>query len=77
LVVIDTSKKGLLAVLKDWHVEVVKEILKDAEKGWLSVEVYGFINKKTSYALAGGTISRASAINFMGDVAEQGVLNVG
>ena len=76
LVVIDTSKEGLLAVLKDWQVEVVEEILKDAEKGWLSVEVTGFINEKTAYSKAGGTISRASAINFLGDMAEQGVLNV-
>ena len=74
---IDTSKKGLLAVLKDWQVEVVKEILKDAEKRWLSAEVQQYINKKTAYSKAGGTISRASAINFLADMAKQGVINVG
>lgn len=74
MVELDTGKKGLLALQKDWQVELFTEILRDKKKTWTSREGLVFINKKTAYSKVGGTISRASVINYLDALAKEKIL---
>lgn len=63
---------GLDKVLKDYQIEALKLVWKKEEDGAISKEVYEHVN----VALKGvRTISRASIINFLNAMVDEGVLN--
>ena len=64
---LDTSKKGLKAVFKDWHLFVL-EYLSQGHRG-TSRELYLYVNRLLSEQ--GETISRASIINFLNYLADE------
>ena len=66
----DTSKKGLETVLKNWQIEAMRTVWGNPG-GMKSYTVW----KKVNEALDGGTISRASIINFLEDMRAMGVLS--
>ena len=68
---IDTSQQGLRMVLKDWEEEVLKVFWDDSQKEYTSKLVWDRVNQ----GLGLGSISRASIINFLEDMASLGVLN--
>ncbi len=67
--VIDPSKEGLEKVLRDYQIEALK-IIWATNKGLTSREVYQAVNDK----LGSRSISRASIINFLNDMCDEGVL---
>jgi len=69
-IVIDPSKKGLEKVLRDYQIMALKIIWNNDNKGMTSREVYQAVNK----TLGNKTISRASIINFLNDMCDEGVL---
>lgn len=69
-IVIDPSKTGLEKVLRDYQIEALKVIWGSNNKGLTSREVYQSVNK----VLESKTISRASIINFLNDMCDEGVL---
>ena len=63
---------GLAKVLRDYQIEALKSVWEKGEEGVNSREVYQQANK----ALKGiRTISRASIINFLNAMVDEGVLN--
>ena len=63
---------GLDKVLKDYQIEALKLVWTKEEDGAISKEVYEHVN----VALKGvRTISRASIINFLNAMVDEGVLN--
>jgi hypothetical protein len=66
-----TSQRGLSMVLKDWQEEAMKVLWGNPQKGQISREVFDQAKKR----LSPGSISRASIINFLEDMASMGVLN--
>jgi len=66
----DTSQKGLRMVLKDWQEETLRSLWENPQQGRISREVWDRVNQRMSPA----TISRASIINFLEDMASMGVL---
>ena len=66
----DPEKKGLAKILRDYQLEALKSVWKNGEKGLTSREVYEYVNGKID-----GSISRASIINFLKAMADEGVLN--
>ena len=66
----DTSQVGLRMVLKDWQEEALRSLWKNPQQGRISREVWDRVNQRMSPA----TISRASIINFLEDIASMGVL---
>ena len=66
----DTSQKGLRMVLKDWQEEALRSLWENPQQGRISREVWDKVNQRMSPA----TISRASIINFLEDMASMGVL---
>ena len=63
---------GLAKVLRDYQIEALKVVWEKGEEGVNSREVYQQANK----ALKGiRTISRASIINFLNAMVDEGVLN--
>jgi len=66
----DTSQKGLRMVLKDWQEETLRSLWENPQQGRISREVWDKVNQRMSPA----TISRASIINFLEDMASMGVL---
>ena len=69
--VIDPSKNGFEKVLRDYQIEALNMVWKSGESGTTSREVYQYVNG----ALQGKTVSRASIINFLNSMCEEGVLN--
>jgi predicted transcriptional regulator len=65
----DLSKDGLNMFFKDYQLEALK-ILWRSNPGLISREVWEQINQHPQI-----NISRASIINFLNDMAEQGILN--
>ena len=71
-IVVNPSKDGFEKVLRDYQIEALKIVWETPEKGVTSREVYAYVNK----ALEGvKTISRASIINFLNAMCDDGVLN--
>ena len=66
----DPEKKGLAKILLNYQIEALKSIWKNSEKGQTSREVYEYANGKIDES-----ISRASIINFLKAMADEGVLN--
>ena len=69
-IVIDPSKEGLEKVLRDYQIEALNIIWNIDNKGMTSREVYQAVNR----SLGDNTISRASIINFLNDMCDEGVL---
>lgn len=70
--VLNPDKEGLEKVLRDYQIEALKMVWSTEDKGVTSREVYVQVNK----ALEGTkTISRASIINFLNSMCDEGVLN--
>ena len=66
----DPEQKGLAKILRDYQIEALKSIWKNSEKGQTSREVYEYVSGKIDES-----ISRASIINFLKAMADEGVLN--
>ena len=70
--VIDPSRNGLEKVLRDYQIEAMKLIWAHNGEGMTSREVYDATNVK----LGGGkSVSRASIINFLNSMCDEGVLD--
>ena len=70
--VIDPSKDGFEKVLRDYQIEALNMVWSADSTGATSREVYQYVNK----ALTGKkTVSRASIINFLNSMCDEGVLN--
>jgi predicted transcriptional regulator len=68
---IDASQQGLRMVLKEWEEEAMTVLWDNSQKGLISREVFNQVNKR----LSPGSISRASIIYFLDDMAMMGVLS--
>jgi len=68
---LDTSQAGLRMVLKDWEEEALRSLWENPQQGCISREVCDRVNQR----LKPETISRASIINFLEDMASMGVLD--
>ncbi len=69
---IDPTKKGFEKVLSVYQIEAMKHVWKNAEEGATSRQVYNHVNS----ALDGGKkISRASIINFLNSMCDEGILD--
>ena len=69
---IDPTKKGFEKVLRVYQIEAMKHVWKNAEEGATSRQVYNHVNG----ALDGGKkISRASIINFLNNMCDEGIFN--
>ncbi len=66
----DPEKNGLAKILRNYQIEALKSLWKNSEKGLTSREVYEYVNGKID-----GSISRASIINFLKEMADERVLN--
>jgi len=62
---------GLSKIFKDYQEEAVKFIWEVGDKGAISREVWAKVNER----LVGKTISRASIINFLNAMVDEGVLD--
>ena len=69
--IIDPSKTGLEKVLRDYQIEALKVIWSNTGEGLTSREVYEAVNKK----LGNKSVSRASIINFLNAMVDEGVLD--
>ena len=70
-IVFDPSKEDLEKVLRDYQIEALKVVWANVEKGVTSREVWENVRK----ALEGvKTISRASIINFLNTMCDDGIL---
>jgi len=69
--VIDPDKTGLEKVLRDYQIEALRMVWDDDPKGVNSREVYQHVNKQLDGVR---TISRASIINFLNSMCDEGVL---
>jgi len=70
-IVLDPSKTGLEKVLRDYQIEALKIVWDNANRGVTSREVYAAVNKSLENVK---TISRASIINFLNEMCDDGVL---
>lgn len=70
--VLDPSKSGFEKVLRDYQIKALKMVWKEDEGGVSSREVYLQVNKDLD---GKKTISRASIINFLNSMCDEGVLN--
>ncbi len=68
--IFNPEKKGLTKILRDYQVEALKSLWKNSEKGQSSREVHEYVSRKID-----GSISRASIINFLKAMADEGVLD--
>ena len=66
----DTSKQGLRAVLKGWEEQALRVFWENPGGEFSSKDVHVRVNER----LGGGSISRASIINFLERIASTGVL---
>ena len=64
----DPAGTGLAKVLRDYQIEAMRFVWKEGERGVNSREVWQHANKM-------GKISRASIINFLNAMVDEGVLN--
>ena len=64
------EKNGLTKILRDYQQEALKSVWKNSEKGVISREVHEYVNGKMD-----SSISRASIINFLNAMVDEGVLN--
>jgi len=69
--VIDPEKTGFEKVLRDYQIEALRMVWDDSRKGVTSREVYQHVNKQLD---GQRTISRASIINFLNAMCDEGVL---
>jgi hypothetical protein len=70
--IFDPAGEGLAKVLKDYQVEALRLVWSKGDEGTISKEAWQHANQ----ALWGvRTISRASIINFLNDMVDEGVLN--
>ena len=69
--VIDPDKTGFEKVLRDYQIEALRMVWDDDPKGVTSREVYQHVNKQLEGVR---TISRASIINFLNAMCDEGVL---
>jgi len=68
----DPAVEGLAKVLKDYQIEALKLVWTKGDNGTISKEVW----QHTNNVLKGiRTISRASIINFLNAMVDEGVLN--
>ena len=68
--IFNPEKNGLAKILRNYQIEALKSVWKNSEKGLTSREVYEYANEKID-----DSISRASIINFLKAMADEGVLN--
>jgi len=68
----DPAEEGLGKVLKDYQIEALKLVWKNGDDGAISKEVWLHTNKVLKDIR---TISRASIINFLNAMVNEGVLN--
>jgi predicted transcriptional regulator len=66
----DPASDGLSKVFRDYQEEALKCVWKNSETGVISREVYEYVNDNMD-----GSISRASIINFLNAMVDEGVLN--
>lgn len=71
--VFDPNMRGLEKVLRDYQVEALKVVWDKPTDGITSREVYRYVNKSLEGKKK--TISRASIINFLNSMCDEGVLN--
>ncbi len=69
--IFNPQNKGLAKVFKDYQEEAVKFIWEVGDKGAISKEVWIKVNER----LVGKTISRASIINFLNAMVDEGVFD--
>ena len=69
--VIDPEKTGLEKVLRNYQIEALRMVWDDDPKGVTSRDVYQRVNKQLEGVR---TISRASIINFLNAMCDEGVL---
>ena len=70
--VVDPGKTGLEKVLRDYQIEALKMVWADDPEGVTSREVHQHVNKQLEGVR---TISRASIINFLNAMCDEGVLD--
>ena len=70
--VIDPDKTGFEKVLRDYQIEALRMVWDDDPEGVTSREVYQRVNKQLEGVR---TISRASIINFLNAMCDEGVVN--
>ncbi len=71
VLIFNPHNKGLAKVFKDYQEEAVKFIWEVGDRGAISREVWIKVNER----LVGKTISRASIINFLNAMVDEGVLD--
>jgi predicted transcriptional regulator len=71
-IVIDPSKDGLEKVLRDYQIEALSHVWKHDGVGLTSREVYEAVNESLDW---GRSVSRASIINFLNAMCDEGVLD--
>ena len=69
---IDPTKKGFEKVLRVYQIEAMKHVWKNTQEGATSREVYNQVNTMLD---GGKKISRASIINFLNRMCDEGILN--
>ena len=70
-IVIDPSKSGFEKVLRDYQTIALKMVWAN-DNGVTSRQVYNHVNQNLD---EGKTISRASIINFLNEMCDEGILN--
>jgi hypothetical protein len=69
---IDPTKKGFEKVLRTYQIEAMKHVWNNAKEGATSRQVYNQVNTVLD---GGNKISRASIINFLNSMCDEGILN--
>jgi hypothetical protein len=69
--VVDPNKTGFEKVLRDYQIEALKIVWDNVDSGITSRDVYQHVNRVLE---EGKTISRASIINFLNSMCDEGVL---
>ena len=69
---VDPTKTGFEKVLRVYQIEAMRHVWKNAEEGATSRQVYNQVN---SVLDGGKKISRASIINFLNIMCDEGILN--
>jgi len=69
--IFNPEKDDLSKIFKDYQEEAVKFIWEVGDRGTISREVWASVNER----LVGKTISRASIINFLNAMVDEGVLD--
>ena len=69
--ILNPGNVGLSKIFRDYQEEAVKFVWEVGDRGAISKEVYVAVNER----LVGKTISRASIINFLNAMVDEGVLD--